>query len=161
MKNGVGKIRFAAIGQCVNAHRHLTKLCDFFAFFIENGFLYLSRFIFVGIVIQFSNTGTQKLLHILQRKSGNIRIAVCTVLRDEQIDVVDTLILIRIDDLILIGAGRGKIVRDPLLGVRNAAAEQVADRKRDLVHVFGDRCLVVQNGGIAGVLRRAAKDQRR
>ena len=51
MKNGIGKIRFAAIGQCVNTHRHFTKLRDFFAVFIENGFFYLARFIFVGIVV--------------------------------------------------------------------------------------------------------------
>jgi len=38
-------------------------------------------------------------------------------LRDEQIDVVDALVLIRVDDLILVGDGRGKIVRDPLLGI--------------------------------------------
>ena len=81
-------------------------------------------------------------------------------MRDEQIDVVDALVLIRVDDLILIGAGRSKIIRDPLLGIGNAAAEQVADRKRDLVHVLGDRCMVIQNGSIAGVLRRAAEDQR-
>ena len=82
-------------------------------------------------------------------------------MRDEQIDVVDALVLIRVDDLILVGAGCGEIVCDPLLGIGNATSKQVADRKCNLVHVFGDRCLVVQNGGIAGVLRRAAKDQRR
>ena len=81
-------------------------------------------------------------------------------MRDEQIDVVDALVLIRVDDLILVGDGRGKIVRDPLLGVGNAAAEQVADCKCDLVHVFGDCRLIVQNGGVAGGLRRAAEDQR-
>ena len=161
MKNGVGKIRFAAIGQCVDTHRHLTKLCDFFAILIESGFFYLAYFVLISIVVQFTNTRAQKLLHILQRNGGNVRITVRTVLRDEQIDVVDAFILIRIDDLILIGAGCGKVVRDPLLGVGNAAAEQVADRKCDLVHVFGDCSLIVQNGGIAGGLRRAAEDQRR
>ena len=121
MKNGVGKIRFAAIGKRVNAHRHFTKFCYFFAVFIENIFLNLARFIFIGIVIQFPDAIAQKLLHILQRNGGNVRITVRTVLRDEQIDVVDTLILIRIDDLILIGAGRGKIIRDSLLGIGNTA----------------------------------------
>ena len=82
-------------------------------------------------------------------------------MRDEQVDVVDTLILIWVDDLVLIGAGRGKIVRDPLLGIGNTTSKQVADRKCDLIHVFGDCSLIVQNGGIAGGLRRAAEDQRR
>ncbi len=44
---------------------------------------------------------------------------------------------------------------------RQCRSEQVADCKCDLVHVFGDRCLIVQNGGIAGGLRRAAENQRR
>ena len=80
MKNGVGKIRFAAIGQCVNPHRHLTKLCDLLAIFIESGFFYLTHFVLISIVVQFTNTRAQKLLHILQRNSGNVRIAVRTVL---------------------------------------------------------------------------------
>ena len=57
---------------------------------------------------------------------------------------------------LLVGAFFG----DPLLGIGNTTSKQVADRKCNLVHVFGDRCLVVQDGGIAGVLRRAAEDQR-
>ena len=80
MKNGIGKIRFAAIGQCVNTHRHFTKLCDLLAVFIENGFLYLVPFIRVGLVIQFPDTGAQKLLHVFQRDGGNVRISVRTVL---------------------------------------------------------------------------------
>ena len=161
MKNGVGKIRFAAIGKRIDAHRHLTKLCDFLAILIENGFFNLACFILVGIVVEFANAGAQKLLHILQRNGGNVRITVRTVLRDEQIDVIDALVFIRVDDLILIGAGCSKIIRDPLLGIGNTTSKQVADRKCDLVHVFGDCSLIVQNGGIAGGLRRAAEDQRR
>ena len=102
----------------------------------------------------------QKLLHIFQRYGGNVCITVRTVLRDEQIDVVDAFILIRIDDLILVGAGCGEIVCDPLLGIGNTTSKQVADRKCDLVHVFGDCSLIVQNGRVASVLRRAAKNQR-
>ena len=51
MKNGVGKIRFAAISKRVDAHRHLAKLCDLLTVFIENGFFYLACFILVGIVV--------------------------------------------------------------------------------------------------------------
>ena len=97
---------------------------------------------------------------MLSAYGGNVCITVRTVLRDEQIDVVDAFILIRIDDLILVGAGCGEIVCDPLLGIGNTTSKQVADRKCDLVHVFGDCSLIVQNGGIAGGLRRAAEDQR-
>ena len=80
MKNGIGKIRFAAIGKRVDAHRHFTKLRDFFAVFIENGFFYLARFVLISIVVKFANASAQKLLHILQRNGGNVRIAVGTVL---------------------------------------------------------------------------------
>ena len=80
MKNGVGKIRFAAISKRVDTHRHLTKLCDLLAVFIENGFFYLARFVLISIVVKFANASAQKLLHILQRNGGNVRIAVGTVL---------------------------------------------------------------------------------
>ena len=46
-------------------------------------------------------------------------------MRDKQVDIVDAFILIRVDDLILVGAGRGKVVRDPLLGIGNTTSKQV------------------------------------
>ena len=51
MKNGVGKIRFAAIGKRVDAHRYFTKLCYSFVVLIENSFFYLAQFILIGIVV--------------------------------------------------------------------------------------------------------------
>ena len=41
---------------------------------------YLTHFVLISIVVQFTNTRAQKLLHILQRNGGNIRITVRTVL---------------------------------------------------------------------------------
>ena len=73
-------MKFAADLKKIPRNQKDKQIKEVIAIFIESGFFYLAHFVLISIVVQFTNTRAQKLLHILQRNGGNVRIAVRTVL---------------------------------------------------------------------------------
>ena len=80
-----------------------------------------------------------------------------TVLADKSVGIAHQIVGIGIDDLIVVTAGLGKVVRNPLFHIINALSKNLIDGKGDLVGIFNDGSIVVHNG--LGIRIRGAAEQ--